>query len=1137
MYKNILLCGVSAFAVAIAIAMAGPASAQEQPEFGATAEVGVDDQSVIGNSASDFQSLRENTIGADDEDSPGSFNDGAGVLHVQQNNGSNNSIGAASAVTGGLVGDVPVIVGSGAISTTNTNFTVHQGSGDLEVVDRENAVTDSFGDADGNGAGFAGVATVQQNNGDHNEMGAATAVYGSTADLGTVSMQAFATGSTSLQSGTGEGGELTDDLSNRRNGVTSSYGGASGIATLQQNNGNGNAVSAATAVASASTTGAVFMGAAANGTVRDQGVVDNGLDRSNFLSNSYNNYGGIATVQQNNGDANVLSAATSAAMVTGAATGVSQSASAGGAVLDVGVTDNGNSRSNSVFGFNGASGIVTVQQNNGSANVMSSATSVATTGGDGNIVQNAFKGGSVSGAIVSDTGVVARNDVSSSFVGASGVATVQQNNGSANVMSSATAVAVSKGTVSQFVSGSDTVTGNTVSDATLSNGNSVVTSFNSYDGVATVQQNNGNANVISAATAVAANSGPVSQFAQKFQNVTGNNVKDLSGSKANSIFFSGSGASGVLTVQQNNGHGNAIDAATAVAVNDSSQSVFDSGTVAGNIVSTPNQQGSGRGNSISIGFGQAAGVIIVQQNNGHANALSAATAVVDAGSETTVGQTVSAGGTSLDNTVSENFGMSLGNTMSSSFNGASGTMAVQQNNGHANDISAATAVATAASQPPASGVVSQSVGASGRVSGNAVTDNFVQNKSNSTIASFIGASGVATVQQNNGSGNVMTASSAVQAIEGLNFGTGSRSQAVSATGVVSGSSVVDLEFPPTLGDRRNLAASSFGGADGVATVQQNNGSNNVMASATAVSVEPLDDASVGADQPQLEVVESQTVSAGGVVSTVSSRETGLDAVPPPFDRDNQIGGSFNDFSGIASVQQNNGDHNVVSAATGVAANINAGDDIDIVGNSVASTNGSVNLSRSVDLAANRNNGIGASFVGAGGVLTVQQNNGNANVVAAATAVAVNENIFFNDFDGVGGTASNSSAGTALVEANSATASESDRANAIGGGSFNGASGVSTVQQNNGDNNVVGASTAVISDNPLPGFGPAASSAVLGASVTGNTSIVTLSADGTPVAYANTITSSYNGASGVMTVQQNNGANNAIQSAVTVNANF
>ena len=96
-----------------------------------------------------------------------------------------------------------------------------------------------------------------------------------------------------------------------------------------------------------------------------------------------------------------------------------------------------------------------------------------------------------------------------------------------------------------------------------------------------------------------------------------------------------------------------------------------------------------------------------------------------------------------------------------------------------------------------------------------------------------------------------------------------------------------------------------------------------------------------------------------------------------------------------------------------------------------------------------------------------------------------------------------------------------------------------MQQNNGDNNVMGASNAVAVDvnggGGANGFGAAMSLAALSASVSGNTTIV----NGTSVnpGYLNSITSSFDGASGVMTVQQNNGSNNAIQSAISVTANF
>jgi hypothetical protein len=60
-------------------------------------------------------------------------------------------------------------------------------------------------------------------------------------------------------------------------------------------------------------------------------------------------------------------------------------------------------------------------------------------------------------------------------------------------------------------------------------------------------------------------------------------------------------------------------------------------------------------------------------------------------------------------------------------------------------------------------------------------------------------------------------------------------------------------------------------------------------------------------------------------------------------------------------------------------------------------------------------------------------------------------------------------------------------------------------------------------------------AALGASVSGNTTVV--NATSVNPGYRNTISASFLQAAGVFTVQQNNGSNNAIQSAISVVANF
>ena len=1117
-FSTAWLAGVSA--LALTLGAAGSSWAQE-----VNAEVGIDDDSVFGNTAQDIQSLRTNAIDGS-ANNAGSFNNSSGVSHVQQNNGSNNSIGAASAVSGGLQGNVNVGVGAGVISNTFENLTQHQGNADPGILDRGNRIDQSYN-------GYAGAATVQQNNGDHNEIGAANAIYGSVADLGSVSQSSFATGSTSNQGGAGPNGELVDQGSNRLNRIDPSFTGASGLATVQQNNGNANAISSATSVVgAASTAGLLSQNSSAFGSLSGLAVIDNSIARRNDILSSFDFYSGVVTVQQNNGDANVMSAATAVAAVSGAAAGVSQGASANGTVTGVTVTDNAPSPLNVISGsFDGASGVMTVQQNNGSANVISAATTVATTGGVGNISQNVFKGGTVIGNTVVDNSPGFSQDFTQGLNNASGVATVQQNNGSANVMSVATAVAVSKGFASQFVSGFDNVQSNTVTDGSTGNINTLLNAMSPFVGVATVQQNNGHANVISAATAVAANNGLANQVVSKQQIVAFNTVNDAGGFDLNQIIGVGIGASGVITVQQNNGHANAIDSAKAVAVVDANQQVSTQGLVEDNNIT---DLGGTNQNLIFNSFIGASGVINVQQNNGHANAIAAATAVVDAAGSFGPNQFANAFGSV--GSIIENEAIDQQSTRSNliangSFNGSAGVSTVQQNNGNANALQ----VANAVESNTGGSLVTQNAGASGNVADNVVQDVFSATRRNEILNSYNAAAGVMTVQQNNGDGNVMAASTAVAGATGGGFTTDVQ-QFVNASGSVNSTISTDRDLPEIgLGERVNIIDPSFNSASGVVTAQQNNGSNNVVAAASGV----FTDRTTGFDPGDEDVLFQSASTSGSVTGTAFSFEVSQNVTPPPYDRQNQIlNGSFDGFAGTATVQQNNGDNNVVAAATAVAARVDALDDFDLVGSSApaaASTSGVIDQASSIDsqdVFANRQNEIGSSFNEAEGIITVQENNGNSNVMGSAIGVVANIGTVAGH-----GSVANQATGTALVTNNIATAIASQRDNAITD-SFNGGSMVGTIQQNNGDNNVMGAATQVTASDAGAGlgFGPAMSLASLNATVTGNSAIVVASGGVVP-SFTNSISGSFNGTAGVVTVQQNNGTNNAIQSAVTVVSNF
>jgi len=103
-------------------------------------------------------------------------------------------------------------------------------------------------------------------------------------------------------------------------------------------------------------------------------------------------------------------------------------------------------------------------------------------------------------------------------------------------------------------------------------------------------------------------------------------------------------------------------------------------------------------------------------------------------------------------------------------------------------------------------------------------------------------------------------------------------------------------------------------------------------------------------------------------------------------------------------------------------------------------------------------------------------------------------------------------------------------NSLNGG-YDGATGVSVVQQNNGDNNMISAAVSVADLSETVPVLSISTSALVSTTVSGNST----SFDGGQAIMSNVISGAFNGASGVMVVQQNNGHNNAISAAVSVSA--
>ena len=272
-----------------------------------------------------------------------------------------------------------------------------------------------------------------------------------------------------------------------------------------------------------------------------------------------------------------------------------------------------------------------------------------------------------------------------------------------------------------------------------------------------------------------------------------------------------------------------------------------------------------------------------------------------------------------------------------------------------------------------------------------------------------------------------------------------------------------------------------------------------------------------------------------------------------LDRTNTItDDSFEDSEGAVTVQQNNGDANVMGAALGILAS-DGSDDIDAVVDQTVTATGTVDdagdrRSDGInDVSSNRDNTIDDdSFDDYRGIFNVQQNNGSVNVLGSAIGVVASINPDEANANGVvNSTVVDGTVTDSVVTVGVASAAPgpvggspgfSDRVNVIDD-AFNGVEGVGTVIQNNGDVNVIGSAIAVAAhDGGATGFGNAVSSAALGGLVSNN-SVTVVSAGANGTQFDNTITNSFQGLNGVTTVIQNNGSANVIGSAVTVTANF
>jgi hypothetical protein len=786
-------------------------------------------------------------------------------------------------------------------------------------------------------------------------------------------------------------------------------------------------------------------------------------------------------------------------------------------------------------------------------------------------------GATVSGNNITDSGNLRDNDVGGSFNGGTGIQHIQQNNGSSSSVKAASAILANiNGTLNTVATARTNAwtQSNRFSTQDDDRSNLIENSFKNFSGITKTQQNNGDVSDVGSSTAVYAglplNSNGTATNSANAQSRSLGNVGGTTRNSArdNNVDDAYDNASGIAKVQQNNGDANALSQSTSVAANleDSQgdlssvrQAVNAFGAVARSSAADSNstrQNGIGRTDDA---FDRFEGIAEVQQNNGDLNAMGQATALAanldstgNATKDADSRQNVRVEGRVVDTYTHDNEG-TRDNLIDDSFDAARGILNVQQNNGNGNAIGTGVGVTANLGGVSPQDDHSQSVRVTGSLERNGAgvpIDDLNSDRDNRITDSFRSSEGVTAVQQNNGDRNVMGVGTAVVANvnDGTLGGVGSPVQSdVNQTVDVSGTLrnpdlVVDSDANVGNGYRDNNINDSFNrDASGIASVQQNNGTQNIMGIGTAVVINDRVGTGVGGGND--DVVQNAMV-VGGLIDSASATVSGGNSPDignsNTFHRRNDIqNDAFDGYEGIASVQQNNGDNNIVGAGSAVAATVNAGDEFDSA-DQRTTTNGRVNSAvagvSNPFGATDRSNDIDDSFDGSSALVNVQQNNGNNNVMSAGNGVTVN----VLGRDTVAGRADARARSTGSVTNSNATVGgNADRSNRINDSFNSDAQGIVTIQQNNGDNNVLGASHSVAVDvvaNPgqlTEGWGPASATATLGGAVAGNTTVVQATIGGPGL--VNSVNNSGNGFAGAGSIQQNNGSNSVVLSSIAVAA--
>ncbi|WP_119681195.1 hypothetical protein [Indioceanicola profundi] len=513
----------------------------------------------------------------------------------------------------------------------------------------------------------------------------------------------------------------------------------------------------------------------------------------------------------------------------------------------------------------------------------------------------------------------------------------------------------------------------------------------------------------------------------------------------------------------------------------------------------------------SDAFRSSKGIIHAAQNNGSNNAMS----TTDAIAVETVGsaaQTSSITAKVQTNTYLAGAGADRDNALANAATGAAGIVTLQQNNGDGNSVAAGNALFVKQSGTSEQTIrIGQEVG--GDYSDDLHNDGFSSSARDNVLGqgSLDGATGLLTVQQNNGDMNAL----AIQNALTVNDKAGALDQTLNTSNTVSSNWMWD----ETTAARTNSLSGALTKAQGIITVQQNNGDGNAASIATAIT----------ADMDKEHASSAQTVrSSNTVVDTRSDDYTGGTSTGV---RSNSLTGAFSGVQGIVTVDQNNGSNNATSISTAIAAGLKKDEKAGKDGKASQSVimTGVVDGSMSIEAsdgskASERRNVTDGAFNAADGapargILTLRQNNGDNNSMSTATAVAV------------GDMEQQTVRGSATVTGAIAEDGPSVSRNNTLSNSFNKAEGIVSVQQNNGSNNVMGSAVAIgVAQGAST---PLAQTAALDATVAASESYS--GAGGAGIVLSNRASNVFNGAQGILTLQQNNGNNNAIQSVITVSA--